>query len=119
MLQRNVTRAGRDAHLTHAALVGLHTLCCGLPIVVMGVVSAAGAASTLTLASRNLLQVHDFMHENEVWTVVASAILVVIGAVLEARARRKVSVAGFPWLFAVSVGCFLLNAGVVMFHRVA
>ncbi len=88
-------------------------------MLMVGVVSVAGAASTLTLASRGFIQVHDFMHENEIWIVIASAILVVVGGLLEVRARRKNAAAGFPWLFAVSVGCFVLNTGVVLFHRVA
>lgn len=118
MLQHNATQTGRQAHLAHATLVGLHTLCCGLPLLLTLVVSISGAASILSTTSEYFGQFHGFLHQNEVWIVTVSALLVVLGGVLEGRARRAGGGAGFPWLFAVSVLCFFLNTGIVLLHRV-
>jgi|CXWL01.1.fsa_nt_gi hypothetical protein len=117
MLQHNASNAGRHAHVTHAVLVGLHTLCCGTPLLMMTFVSIVGASATLAFAFEKLYPFHDLIHQNEIWILGASAVLVGLGAILEVRARSGGRVLGFPYLFAISVGCFVLNAGVVLLHR--
>lgn len=46
-----------------------------------------------------------------------SAGLVVIGAALEVWARRGAHNHGFPWLFSLSVFCFLANVAIIVAHR--
>lgn len=117
MLQRNAMNTRRHAHLTHAALVGLHSLCCGIPLVLMALVSIVGASATFAVALQKIYPFHDLIHQNEIWILAASAAFVMLGAVLEARARAGARELGFPYLFAVSVGCLVLNVGVVLLHR--
>ncbi|OQW63146.1 MAG: hypothetical protein A4S17_07455 [Proteobacteria bacterium HN_bin10] len=104
----------RRAHLAHAAVMGLHALCCGLPALL--VIVAASAASSVTLMSDFVAEFHDFMHRHEIWILVVSAALVGIGGWLEANARRRAG-GGFPWLFAFSVLCFAINLAIIAGHR--
>jgi len=116
MLQHNGT-AGRRAHLAHATVVGLHALCCGLPALVMVAAALSGAASGTILLSDSISQFHDFVHAYETWILALSAVLVVGGGWIEFSQRRNGHAAGFPWLFALSVGCFVLNVAIVLAHR--
>lgn len=116
MLQRNAPQ-GRHAHIAHAALIGLHAICCGLPALAMLAAAASGAASSLALLSGSVGIFHDFLHAHEVWIVALSAALVAIGGALELNARRGANRHGFPWLFAFSAFCFALNLGIVLIHR--
>jgi hypothetical protein len=113
MLQRN---SPRHAHLAHAAVVGMHAICCGLPAAAMLAAALSGAASSATLLPDSLQQFHRLLHGYELWILGLSAALVILGAWLEARARRG-HAHGFPWLFAFSVLCFAINAGVILAHR--
>lgn len=115
MLQRNNSR---HAHIAHAAVVGLHAICCGLPALVMLAAALSGAASVSTLLPDSFEQFHRALHGYELWIVGVSATLVTFGAWLEVGARRNHPSHGFPWLFAFSVLCFVINVGVVFAHRV-
>jgi hypothetical protein len=118
MLQHNNAQHGRRAHLAHAAVVGLHALCCGLPALVMLAAALSGAASSVVLLSDSVQQFHDFMHAYEAWILGLSAALVVGGGWIELNQRRSGGHhLGFPWLFALSVGCFVLNVAIIVAHR--
>ncbi len=117
MLQHNSANTGRRAHLAHATVVGIHALCCGLPALVMLAAALSGAASSVALLSDSVQHLHDFVHAYEVWILALSAVLVVGGGWIEVRQRRRGHHLGFPWLFALSLGCFVLNVGIVLAHR--
>ena len=118
MLQHNNPGHTRRAHLAHAAVVGLHALCCGLPALVMLAAALSGAASSIVLLSDSVQYLHDFMHAYEAWVLGVSAALVVGGGWLELNQRRGGGHKhGFPWLFALSVGCFVLNVAIIVAHR--
>jgi len=119
MLQRNGVQAGKKAHLAHAAVVGLHAFCCGLPALAMLAAAASGAASGVVLLSDFIKPFHALLHAHEIWILIASAILVTVGGALEAWARRGAHRHGFPWLFAVSAVCFLANAAIIAAHWAA
>lgn len=116
MLQRNASPAHR-AHLAHAALIGLHSLCCGLPALAMAAAALSGAASGIALFADIFESIHVLLHGYELWILGLSAALVVIGGALELRGRRVGHAHGFPWLFAFSAFCFLVNAGIIFLHQ--
>lgn len=116
MLQHNAN-ASRHAHVTHATVVALHTLCCGLPALAMTVAALAGATSGVTLLSESVAEIHHFLHAHELWILALSAALVLGGGWLEARARGRGHAHGVPWLFLFSVFCFAVNAAVIAIHR--
>jgi hypothetical protein len=117
MLQRNaLAQTPRHAHLAHAAVVGMHALCCGLPAVALLAVGLSGASS-LALLSDSLGVFHRLLHGYEVWILGLSAALVALGAWLELAVRRGRHAHGFPWLFALSVVCFAANLAVMLVHR--
>jgi hypothetical protein len=117
MLQHNKTKRANQAHWAHAAVVGLHTLCCGLPAAAMAAAALSGAASGTALFSDSFAEFHGFLHAHELWILVLSAVLVGVGGVLELSGRRGHARQGFPWLFAFSVLCFLINTAVILAHR--
>jgi hypothetical protein len=117
MLQRNTPSAPRRAHLAHAAVVGLHTICCGLPALALLAAGLSGAASGVALFSGAVGVLHDLLHAHELWILGISTALVTLGAWLELNARRAHPGHGFPWLFAFSVLCFAINVGVILAHR--
>ena len=118
MLQHNNARAGKRAHLAHAAVMGLHAFCCGLPALALFAVALSGATSGIALLATYAEGFHEFMHRYEVWILALSAALVVTGGWLEAASRR-VHRHGFPWLFAFSVLCFVMNVAIILAHRAA
>jgi hypothetical protein len=128
MLQHNVTRIGcqvaarggasNKAHLAHAAVAGMHALCCGLPAAAMLAAAASNASVGIVAVAGQLRAFHAVAHHYEFWILAVSSILVSLGGVLEYRARRRGAAHGFPWLFALSVSCFLFNATVIGLHRV-
>jgi hypothetical protein len=117
MLQRNAAKAPRRAHLAHAAVVGMHALCCGLPALAMLAAALSGTASAAALLPDSFVQFHRLLHGYELWILGLSAALVALGAWMEAGSRRSHPAQGFPWLFAFSVLCFLVNAGVIFAHN--
>lgn len=118
MLQRNAPAyGGQRAHIAHAALMGLHAVCCGMPALAMAAAALSGAASGFVLLSDSFEQFHAFMHAHEVWILALSATLVGIGGALELNARRGGHAHGFPWLFAFSALCFAANVAIVLLHR--
>ena len=102
--------------MAHAAVMSLHAVCCGLPALAMLAAAVSGFTSVVTLLSDSIAEMHQFLHAHEVWILAASAGLVVTGGALEAVARRH-HAAGFPWLFAFSVFCFLGNVAIILAHR--
>lgn len=117
MLQDNTAgRTGRHAHLAHAAVMGLHTLCCGLPLVALALTALAGATSGVVYFSETVGALHALLHAHEVWILVLSGSLVIVGGIMEVL-HRRLHRHGFPWLFAMSVGCFLVNATIIGLHR--
>lgn len=113
MLQHNTHNAAAErTHWIHALVVGVHVLCCGLPAgmallgVVVGALAWAGPVTVL----------HRFLHGYEPEIIALSFSLVVIGGVLEWR--RRADRRGFPTLYALSLACFLANAGIVAAHRI-
>lgn len=113
MLQRNTAR---HAHLAHAAVMGLHSICCGLPLVALALTAFAGATSGVVLFSESVSYFHALIHAHEGWILVVSAGLVVIGGWMEAVSRRH-HTRGFPWMFAFSVCCFIANVTIIAMHR--
>jgi hypothetical protein len=119
MLQRNADAARHKAHAAHAAMVGLHSLCCGLPALAMLASAFSGATSGFAVFASYFSGFHQILHAHEVWLLIVSASLVTVGGVLEVTARRLGSAPKtFPIMFAVSVGCFVLNATIIAMHRV-
>lgn len=118
MLQRNANEARHKAHVAHAAMVGLHSLCCGLPALAMLASAFSGATSGVTVFASYFSGFHALLHAHEIWILIVSASLVTVGGVLEVTARRVgVAPKTFPVMFAVSVGCFVLNAAIIAAHR--
>jgi hypothetical protein len=117
MLQHNSARAGKKAHIAHAALISLHALCCGLPALAMIAAAVSGATSGVAVLAGAFEPFHALLHAHEVWILVVSAALVAIGGAMEALARRGAHNHGFPWLFAFSVVCFLVNVAIIVSHR--
>lgn len=100
-------------HLVHALVVGVHVLCCGLPaaLALLGVMVGALAWAEPVTA------LHRFLHSYEPEIIALSFTLVAIGGVLEWR--RRAERRGFPVLYALSLACFVANAGIVAAHRLA
>lgn len=119
MLQHNAHKAGERAHVAHAAMISLHTLCCGLPIIALALSAASGVASGTSLFVVSSQQVHGAIHAHEIWILAASLALVVIGGLYELAAQRSGARRGFSPLFAVSVACLVFNAVLIAAHRVA
>lgn len=119
MLQHNAQApsARNRAHLAHAAVVLMHSLCCGLPALALIAVALSGAASGVALFANYMENIHHFFHSMEGWILGVSAALVVSGGVLELLARRGAHTHGFPWLFALSVLCFVINVAIILVHR--
>jgi hypothetical protein len=124
MLQHNAnvsvlpaSRASNHAHFAHAAVAGMHALCCGLPAAAMLAAAASNAASGTVAVATELSAFHLAAHAYELWILAASTALVVIGGALEISARRNGARRGIPWLFALSAGCFLFNAAIIALHR--
>jgi hypothetical protein len=117
MLQHNGVVAGRKAHLAHAAVVSLHALCCGLPALALLATAVSGAATSLVLLSDFIRPFHALLHQHEVWVLALSALLVALGGALEIWSRLRPHRLGFPWLFAISAGCFVLNLALIVGHR--
>lgn len=117
MLQHNTS--GKPAHIAHAAVLGLHSLCCGLPALALITAAASGATSGVAVFIDIFGGFHDFMHARELWILVLSAALVLSGGLLELSARRVRQDQGFPWLFAFSVICLAANLALIAAHRFA
>lgn len=115
MLQRNAP--AHHAHLAHAAVVGMHAICCGLPVLAMLAAAFSGAASAGALLPDLFEVFHRFLHGYELWIVALSAGLVTVGGWMELGVRRKGHAHGFPWLFAFSCACFVFNLAVILAHR--
>ncbi|MGQ0532365.1 MAG: hypothetical protein ACT4OF_06700 [Caulobacteraceae bacterium] len=116
MLQHNSARAGRQAHLAHGAVMGIHVFCCGLPALALLLAAASGATSGATLLPDSMGKLHELLHQHEIWILAVSAALVVTGGWFEVKAQRHHR-HGFPWLFAFSVLCFLTNVTIILVHR--
>ncbi len=119
MLQHNAHQAGAKAHVAHAAMLAMHALCCGLPIVAMSLAALSGATSGATAFVATTGQLHALLHSHELWILAGSALLVSMGGAFEVVARRGGIARGFPWMFAVSVACFVLNFAIIAVHRAA
>jgi|CXWL01.1.fsa_nt_gi hypothetical protein len=121
MLQHNAShgfhRAGRKAHVAHAAVVALHAICCGMPALAMLAAGLSGVTSGTAILAGSMASVHDLLHAHEIWIMSLSAALVAIGGTLEVLARRGSAPKPFPWLFALSVACFVFNVTVILLHR--
>jgi hypothetical protein len=118
MLQHNTAaaQAGARAHVAHAAMLALHALCCGLPIVAVSLAALSSATSGATAFVASTGWLHGVLHSHEVWILAGSAVLVAIGALFEVAARRG-GARHFPWMFAVSLSCFVLNFAIIAAHR--
>lgn len=113
MLQHNTKG---KAHIAHAGVVALHTLCCGLPAVSLALAALSGVTSGLTVFSASAQRVHTLLHAHEFWILLVSGALVSVGAFLELRAF-SVGPGRVSILFLVSVACFFLNVAVILAHR--
>ena len=116
MLQRNTAPAQR-AHMTHAAVVALHTVCCGFPVLAMAAAALSGATSGVALFSGFVADAHHFLHAHELWILGLSGALVGIGGWFELHARRAGHTHGIPWLFLFSAACLVANAALMLAHR--
>jgi hypothetical protein len=101
----------RRTHWAHVAVVTLHAICCGLPILA----SVAGIAASAALMG-GVLRFHSFLHGRELWLLGISAALVMAGWIAERRFMRRTG-AGVSPLFWVSLACFAFNAAIVVGHR--
>lgn len=118
MLQHNIERAGDKAHLAHAAFVGFHAICCGLPALAMiAAALSSGALTGAALLPDAVFEFHRYVHSREIWILALSAGLVSIGAALEALAWRGANGRRFSWLFLLSASCFAINAAIILAHR--
>ena len=118
MLQRNAQQSGKQAHLAHAAVLSLHTLCCGLPALAVTLTALSGAAASGTVAFSSFFgDLHTLIHGNELWILALSAILVTFGGAMEFAARRGRAGVPFPWLYAMSLCCFVANVTIIAVHR--
>ena len=118
MLQRNAERTGKQAHIAHAAVLSLHTLCCGLPALAVTLTALTGAATSGAVAfSSFFTELHSLIHGNELWILALSAALVSIGGVMEFAARRGRHGLAFPWLYTMSLCCFVANVAIIAVHR--
>ena len=111
MLQRNTAKS---AHLAHAAVLSLHSVCCGLPA--LAVTLAALGVSGLNLGG-TLSGLHALIHGHELWILALSATLVVIGGLMELGLRRSHQHKGIPWLFVMSACCLIANIAIIAVHR--
>lgn len=107
--------AGR-AHVAHAAVVGMHILCCGVPAAMMLLAAGTGASIGLNVVAGYFQSTHAMLHANELWILALSFVFVAIGAWLEWRNHRG---RRFSPLFAASIACFVLNASIIWAHREA
>jgi hypothetical protein len=98
------------AHRAHLAVVALHILCCGLPVLA----AFAGVGIGASVIGAQVTSLHGFVHLHEVKILALSAALVLVGGVLEARNRNRTR---FPVLFAISAACFLVNAALITAHQ--
>lgn len=114
MLQHNVLPSGKSAHLAHAVVLSLHSVCCGLPA--LAVTLAALGVSGISFGGA-LTGLHTLIHSHELWILGLSATLVAVGGALEWNARRSHRTAGVPWLFAMSACCFVANVVIIAVHR--
>jgi hypothetical protein len=111
MLQHNTAKQGASrAHWAHAALVGMHALCCGLPMAM----AVAGVAIGALAWAGPIIRIHTFLHGYEPEMLMVSFALVAIGGFAEWR--RRAQLRAFPKLYALSLICFLANAGMVTTH---
>lgn len=113
MLQHNMKQR---AHLAHAAVVSVHAICCGMPVMAVVLTALFGTASAATVAGAWFAPAHAALHAYETWILVASAVLVATGAALEWLSRRSSARSGAPWLFGLSVAAFVVNVAVVASH---
>ena len=111
MLQRNTAKS---AHLAHAAVLSLHSICCGLPA--LAVTLAALGLSGIHLGG-TLTGLHTLIHGHELWIIALSAALVVIGGLMELSLRRSRAHKGVPWLFVMSACCLVANIAIIAVHR--
>ena len=112
MLQHNADRGAHQTHWLHAAVVGMHTLCCGIP----AFLAITGAAmGMLTWASGPVTAVHHWLHGYEPEILGLSVTLVTIGGFLEWRKHRFKK--GIPALYALSICCLIANIAIIAVHR--
>jgi hypothetical protein len=118
MLQHNPEKTGRQAHLAHAAVLSLHTLCCGLPALAVMLTALTGAATSGAVAFSSFFgELHALIHGNELWILALSATLVSVGGVMEFLARYGRRGLAFPWLYTMSLCCFAANVAIIAVHR--
>jgi len=111
MLQRNTAKS---AHLAHAAVLSLHSICCGLPA--LAVTLAALGVSGVNFGGA-LAGLHTLIHGNELGILALSAALVTIGGLMELNVRRRHPERGVPCLVVMSACCFVANVAIIAVHR--
>jgi hypothetical protein len=111
MLQRNTAKS---AHLAHAAVLSLHSICCGLPALAVGL--AALGVSGIDLGGA-LTGLHALIHGHELWILALSAGLVILGGLVEIGLHRSHAHKGVPWLFVMSACCLVANIAIIAVHR--
>ncbi len=100
--------------MAHAAAIGIHVLCCGLPVAASLVSLATGLALTGALAPIEAL--HGFLHQHE-WTLVGiSGAFVLLGVLWDRHERAHGHRGAGIWLW-VSAGLFALNLGLTTLHH--
>ncbi len=110
-------KAGKKAHVAHAAMISMHALCCGMPILAVMLAALSGAAAGTSLLVVVSRQVHNALHAHEFWILGVSAALVSLGGLFEVLAVRSGLRKRFSPLFAVSCACFVFNLAIIAVHR--
>lgn len=122
MLQHNtqataVLAGGQRAHVAHAAMISLHALCCGLPILALMLTALSGAAAGTTLLLTTSREVHAALHTHELWILAVSVVLVTVGGLFEVAAIRAGLRRWISPLFLLSLACFAFNVAILAVHR--
>jgi hypothetical protein len=101
--------------MAHAIAIGLHVLCCGIPIIASGVSVLTGVA--LSGAFGPLETVHHWLHGHE-WTLAAVSGAFVLAGFIWDRHERAIGHRGAGLWLGVSVVLFAANLSLTALHHI-
>jgi hypothetical protein len=92
--------------------------CCGIPALAVTLAAVTGAAASSVVGLSGAFgALHAAIHGHELWILAVSALLVSGGGAMEFLSRRGGRELGFPWLYAMSLCCFVVNVAIIGVHR--